>query len=104
MAEIKISHNKERVYVKDAINVYFAENEQVSSNWKSWLKNLQKELETDKDVITVEDTNNFLVTFYEMVLGAYLKDEFRRARNSPMVLNGFCYCNNGHFLSGWSLL
>lgn len=101
MAEIKIFHPKERSYISDAIKVYYGNNEQVSSDLKAWLDHLLEALQTENDVIQVEDKNNYLQFFYDMVLVSYLKDEFRRARNSPTVINGFCYGNNGHFLRGW---
>ena len=101
MAEIKIFHHKERSYITDAIKVYFEKNEQMSSDWKAWLDHLLDALQTENDVIEVEDKNNYIQGFYDMVLESYLKDEFRRARNSPMVINGFCYGNTGRFLRAW---
>jgi hypothetical protein len=101
MAEIKIFHNKERAYISDAIKVYFEKNEQMSSDWRDWLDHLLDAVQKENDVIQVEDKNNYIQEFYDMVLESYLKDEFRRARNSPTVLNGFCYGNKGHFLRGW---
>ena len=102
MAEIKIFHQKERSYITDAINVYYANNEQISSDWKAWLDHLLDALKTEDSIIQVEDKNNYIQTFYDILLVGYLKDEFRRARNSPTVINGFSYGNRGHFLSGWN--
>lgn len=102
MAEIKIFHHVERAYISDAINVYIGNNEQMSADWKAWLDYLLDALQTEDDVIKVEDKNNYIQVFYDIVLAGYLKDEFRRARNSPTVINGFCYGNIGHFLSGWA--
>ena len=103
MAALRISHKSERAYLTDAINVYFTNNDQASAKWKSWLEYLLQEIQTEKTTIEVEETNNYVNDFFEMVLGAYLKDEFRRARNSPLVLNGFSYVNQGNFLNGWKI-
>jgi hypothetical protein len=102
MAEIKIFHSNERPYISDAIKAYFDNNEQISSEWKAWLDHLLDALQTDQEVIQVEDKNNYIQSFYNMVLASYINDEFRRARNSPNVINGFSYGNTGHFLRGWS--
>ncbi len=103
MAEIKIFHHKERAYVSDALNVYMENHPQMSKDWKAWLEHLLQGLQTENNEIQVEDKNNYIQVFYDMVLADYLNDEFRRARNSPTVINGFVYGNKGHFLSGWKL-
>ena len=40
MADIRILHNRERAYLKDAISVYLERNESISSDWKKWLEKL----------------------------------------------------------------
>jgi len=103
MAKIKIFHKAERAYVSDAIKVYIENNASISSDWKSWLEGVLEGIQSEEKSNTVEDKNNYLQEFYNTVLSDYLKDEFRRARNSPAVLNGFCYGNIGRFLHGWSI-
>ena len=103
MADIRILHNRERAYLKDAISVYLERNESISSDWKKWLEKLQSGLDSDSDNLEVSESNNYINEFYDGVLVDYLGDEFRRARGSITVLNGFSYGNIGRFLKGWSL-
>ena len=103
MADIKIFHERERAYLKDAINVYLERNESISSDWKQCLEGLLSGLETNSATIELNDENNFMNEFFDGVLVKYLEDDFRRARGSITVLNGFAYGNLGRFLSGWSL-